>query len=303
MGDFKGLIAAPYTPVLADGSINTALIPAYAGWLKQNQIKGVFVGGTTGEGLLLSVAKRKLLLEAWIKEQAPDFKIYAHIGTLRYDEVVDLAKHAAALKVDAISFIAPIYFKPSNVDALVEYCARIMKEVPHTPFYYYHMPSMTGISFSMVEFAQKACERIPSFKGIKYTDNNLMEMQHLLNLSKGRYEILNGFDEILISTRHLGVGGSVGSTFNYMPQFYNQMLAALDGGNESEALIAQKKLLDVIDLLIKYKGAMVTGKHIMELIGMPCGDPVFPNMPLTADEKCALKADLDRLGFFNNSVN
>lgn len=298
MSTFKGLIAAPYTPI-KNGKIEQAQISVYAQWLKRNHIKGVFVGGTTGEGLLLPIEQRKALLEGWMREQSSDFKIYAHIGCMRYEEILDLAQHAGRLGVDVISWICPIYYRPQNIDILVEYCRGIAATAPNTPFYYYHMPSMTGLTFPMTDFAPKAVAAIPTFRGIKYTDGNLLEMQYLINRSEGKYEILNGFDELLISTLHLGVGGSVGSTFNYMPHYYHEMITAMQAGKIEDALVAQHKILDVISLLGKYKGAIITGKHIMELIGIPCGDPVYPNTPLTDTEKTNLRSDLEQLGFFN----
>lgn len=297
MSTFKGLIAAPYTPV-NNGKIDTPQIAVYAKWLKDNYIKGVFVGGTTGEGLLLTIEQRKILLETWMRERSDDFKIYAHIGCMRYDEILDLAQHAGKLGVDVVSWICPIYYRPQNVDTLVEYCRGIAAKAPDTPFYYYHMPSMTGLSFPMTEFTPKAVEAIPTFRGIKYTDGNLLEMQYLINRAEGKYEILNGFDELLISTLHLGVSGSVGSTFNYMPHLYNQMIAAMQEGRITDALAVQRKILNVISLLGKYKGAIITGKHIMELIGLPCGNPVYPNTPLTDNEKASLRKDLEEIGFF-----
>lgn len=299
METFNGLIAAPYTPV-KKGKIVKAQIRRYAGWLRQNSIKGVFVGGTTGEGLLLSIEQRRLLLETWMNEQTPDFKIYAHIGCMRYDEILNLAKHAACLKADVISWIAPIYYRPQNTDILVEYCRRIAETAPETPFYYYHMPSMTGLSFPMTEFVPKAVKAIPTFSGVKYTDGNILEMQYLIDRSEGKYKILNGFDELLIYTYHLGVSGSVGSTFNYMPQYYHSMLSALKAGDTKTALACQQKILNVISLLGKYKGAIIAGKQIMEFIGQPCGEPVYPNSPLSSTEKKNLKKELEQLNFFDN---
>ena len=63
---FQGLIAAPMTGFNPDGSVNLDIVKSYASMLNTNGISGVFVNGTTGQGLTLSVEERNALAEYWV---------------------------------------------------------------------------------------------------------------------------------------------------------------------------------------------------------------------------------------------
>ena len=64
----NGLVAAPFSPLTGSGEIEPAKIKGYADGLIRNGVKGVFVNGTTCEGLSLTKKERKILVEAWLKQ-------------------------------------------------------------------------------------------------------------------------------------------------------------------------------------------------------------------------------------------
>ena len=98
----KGLIAAPFTPLKQDGSLNLDIIRDYVAKLKKDRVVGVFVGGTTGEGMLLDIEERKELAEAWIKYKEQNFKVMIHVGSTSYKQSQILAEHAQSINADAI---------------------------------------------------------------------------------------------------------------------------------------------------------------------------------------------------------
>jgi len=44
-----------------------------------------------------------------------------------------------------------VFFKPSTVQMLADILEMYGKAAPHTPLYYYHIPSMTGVSLDMYQ--------------------------------------------------------------------------------------------------------------------------------------------------------
>ena len=121
----KGLIAAPFTPMRPDGSVNTAIIPAYYKMLKENGVTGAFICGSTGEGVSMSMTEKKSVAEAWSDATAGDndFKVMLFLGGTSIADCKELAVYAKQIGLYAISFTAPFYFKPANANMLAKACA------------------------------------------------------------------------------------------------------------------------------------------------------------------------------------
>ncbi|MDO4229700.1 MAG: dihydrodipicolinate synthase family protein, partial [Capnocytophaga sp.] len=214
----KSLIAATYAPMDSKGVVSTKVIPQYADFLKRNGVSGIFANGSTGDFASLSVEERKEIIEAWAEQKSPDFFITNHIGDINLNHAVELASHSAN-KVDAISTLAPFYFKP-NLDNLVFYCKTIAEAAPNVPFYYYHIPELTGANFDMTQFMQKAKEQIPTFAGLKFTQNNMIHYTQAKFYNNQEFNILFGVDEAFLPSLPLGAIGWVGSTYNHLAKLY-----------------------------------------------------------------------------------
>src|SRR5699024_9566554 len=135
----EGLIVAPFTPMQANGDINFSAIPNLYSLYRSQGLKGVFINGSTSEGLSLTTKERKQLAEAWKKEVAADFALMVHVGHTSLKEAQELAAHAAALDVSGIATVGPFYMLPETVEGLVAFCTDIAAVAPQTPFYFYHI--------------------------------------------------------------------------------------------------------------------------------------------------------------------
>ena len=192
--------------------------------------------------------------------------------------------------------MAPCYFKPATLDDLIDFCAEMAAAAPKLPFYYYHIPALTGVTFPMTQFLEAGAERIPTLAGLKFTDEDLMEFRQCLRVQDGRFNVMFGRDEILLAALALGARAAVGSTYNYMAPLYLRIIDAFESGDIESARADQSRAIDVISLLHKYDGA--AGKAIMKIIGVDCG-PVRPPLRSLSDEHQAeLRSDLERIGFF-----
>lgn len=267
----EGLIAAPFTPMHADGSLNLELIPGYYAMLKQNGVKGAFICGSTGEGVSLSLREKEQVAEAWAASAQgdADFKIMTLLGGTCLADCKELAIHARETGLYGVSFTAPFYFKPADVSMLAKACIEIAETVPELPFYYYHIPVLTGVGFPMIDLL-KAVDGLPNFAGIKYTHEDFMDFLSCLNYRNGQYDMLWGRDETMLSALVLGARGAVGSTFNYAAPLYYRMIDAFDRNDLGLARSLQQQSIDMIGLLGKY-GGIATGKAYMKLIGLDCG--------------------------------
>lgn len=295
----EGLIAAPFTPMKEDGSINLSVIPQYANKLKSDGLQGVFICGTTGEGMLMTNNERKRVVEKWMEEQTDDFKVIVHVGTTSSLQSKELAEHAQNTGAFAIGTMGPVFLKPTNMEELVDFCAEIASGAPNLPFYYYHIPSVSGVTLSMYEFLKKGNKRIPNLAGIKFTHNDFMEMQQCINLDNGKWDILSGYDEMLLAGLSFGAKGAVGSTFNFMAPLYNQIITDFNNGNIEAARIKQNETVEVVKILLKYNGAIVAGKTLMNNLGISCGKCRVPLKNINENEHKNYIEELQKKGFFN----
>jgi len=294
----KGLIAAPFTPFNQDGSINVNNIPDYAKLLKKDGVSGAFVCGSSGEGLLMTTAERKTVLEAWVPFASEDFKLIAHIGSTSYETSRELAKHAEKLGVYAIGCMGPCYFQPKSAVELTKFCAKVASAAPSTPFYYYHIPNGSGVHVNMAEFLEEAEKVIPNLAGIKYTYSNLMEMFECLEYNNGKYDILHGHDELLICGLSLGAKAAIGTTFNFMAPVYTQLIEAFNNKEIEKARAIQKHANEIIKIMLNTGSAVSGGKAMMKLSGLDCGPCREPIYNLTDQQFEKLKSDLKKAKFF-----
>jgi len=295
----KGLVAAAFTPMDEDGKVNLSVITPYAKMLIDAGVSGIFVCGTTGESASLTTDERKEIASEWVKVAKDKLKVIIHVGTNSQPQAVDLAQHAQAIGADAIAAMAPTFFRPATVKDMIDFFEPIAKAASDLPFYYYNMPSMTGVSLSVPQFLSEGKKRIPTLVGTKFTHNNLMEMGECLALDGGAFEVLHGYDEILISGLVFGAVAGVGSTYNYIPDVYLGILDAMEKGDMEKARQLQMKSIEVVEIIIKYGGGVRGGKAIMNLLGIECGSCRSPITAFSDDEYKSLRNDLIKAGLLN----
>ena len=284
------LIAAPFTPFKESGEINVDMIPLLAGHYKRTGVSGAFVNGTTGEYASLTMDERCELTEAWMDAgRDHDLEIMVHVGDNCLANAMKLASHAYSCGADAISALAPSYFKPADIDALVDWTAAVASEASDCPFFYYHIPGLTGAHFSMSQYLERAGKRISNLQGIKYSDIQPMDTLRCMDLDSGGYEILFGCDEALLTGLTLGARGAVGSTYNFMAPLYLKLLQAFEKGDLIKARKLQTQSIRVVDQLADTQ-FLSGAKTLMRLYGIDCGPVRNPLSPMSSVESEAFLA-------------
>ena len=244
------------------------------------------------------MSERKMIAEAWGACAANDdeFALIMFLGGNCLAESKELVLHAQANQFNAVSFTSPSYFKPSSVSLLAAMCEEVAGVVPDMPFYYYHIPVLTGVGFTMKSLLETVHGRIPNFTGIKYTHEDFMDFSSCIHFADGQYDMLWGRDESMLPSLSLGVKGVVGSTYNYIAPLYHQLMAAFDNNDLAEARRLQQVSIDLIGLLGKY-GGMGTGKAYMKLVGLDCGEFRLPVSNMSETQFAAFEQDAKKLGF------
>jgi N-acetylneuraminate lyase len=218
------------------------------------------------------------------------------LGGTNIKECKQLAVISEQEGADAISFTSPFYFKPAGVQHLAKCCAEIAAAAPQTAFYYYHIPVLTGGNFNMIDLLMEVDNKIPTFRGIKYTHEDFMDFLSCLNFQERKYDMLWGRDENMLSSLVLGSKGAVGSTYNYAAPLYLELIEAYNNGDLEKANKSQQKSIDMIRLLGKY-GGIATGKSYMKLVDLDCGEFRLPIANMSSDQFEVFKKEVEDLGF------
>lgn len=292
----SGLIAATFTPFDERSQVDPAPIPAMVERLIAQGITGLYVCGSTGEGPSLSTEERKTVAKAYVDAVAGRIPVMIQVGHNSIEEARVLARHAASIGADAISAVSPSYYLPGSTDVLVKTLAHITDAVPGLPFYYYHIPQLSGLSVNMLEFLEQAPALISSLAGIKFSSREVEVMQQCLVFDGGRYNILFGVDEMLLSGLVSGAHGAVGSTYNFLAPLYHKVLEHLEQGHMEAARNCQLEAAEIVQVMLRYHG--LSGlKGALSISGMPFGSTRLPLTPLSTGEYEALKKELAILGF------
>jgi N-acetylneuraminate lyase len=294
-----GLVAATHTPFHSDGRLNVGAVEKQAEHLHRNGVKTVFIGGTTGESHSLTVDERLCLAERWSEVvRGSGIHMVVHVGANCLADARIFSAQAHRLNVAAIAALCPSYFKPTSVQILVNCCLEIATAAPHIPFYYYDIPSLTGVHLSMPEFVKIASERIRTFAGLKFTNPDLIAYQALLHGWRDRFDFAWGVDEYLLPALAFGAVGAVGSSYNFTAPLFHRLIAAFSRGDLGAARAEQQHATQLIEMLGRF-GYIAAAKAVMGWLGVDVGPARLPNKNLSDDEQKALRTDLEKLGFFD----
>ena len=295
------ILPAVFTPMHDDGSVYYSQVNALYQRCTTSGFKGIFLNGTTGECMSLSCEERKKLVEAWVacrnQNNNPDFRIFAHIGSSNLYEAAHMAEHAQSQGVDGIAMVPTFYFRPRTLADLVDQCKYVAAAAPEVPFYFYNIPSVTGVNFPLISFLEAAIREIPTFAGLKNSFNDLVDYQQCLHHAKGEYAMYWGTDEVFMMVYAAGNRHYVGSTYNFMGDIYFKMLDAYHACNFEKLHTLEGEATQIYKILNDYN-SLIAGKEMMRHIGVDCGPVRRPLKSLKAADSASLVERLHRTSFF-----
>lgn len=247
--NFRGAMVAALTPFDKAGQLNVSVIGGYLKYLTDNQVDGVYVAGTTGEGLSLTCQERIELAREWmsqIKKQNSRMLMIMNVTSTSLKEALECARECEKIGVDGIAVLPPLYYKATSVNQMVNYVKLIADSASKTPLLYYHIPSFTGeLPFDLVEFVGTALKQVPQFCAMKFTDVNIVRYQSLIRNYRNQLKVFAGFEETLAATLLTEESNcAIGALFSEvgMGKAYQNMLSAYEKGDLKTVREEQKKL-------------------------------------------------------------
>jgi N-acetylneuraminate lyase len=245
----------------------------------------------------LTDEERREVAEAYVFAAKGRMKSFVQVGHNSLKASADLAGHAQSIGADAVSATPTGYFKVSGEAELVEGLLPIVEAAPKTPFYYYHIPFLSGVNLDPVKLTKISMDRLPTFCGIKYSDGASLHNLPLLESVAPGLEFLSGSDEAYLMSVAQGYQAAVGSTYNYAAPIYDNVRKSLSVGDFKGAQVWQKRALEMITAMFETCGRSSL-KVMMQMVGIDCGPVRRPIDPANPDQIRALRKRLDEMGWF-----
>lgn len=260
---YQGIIPAFYACYAEDGSVSTERTAALARHLLAKGVKGVYVGGSSGECIYQSVEERKAVLETVMKEVGGKMTVIAHVACNNTQDSMELAAHAESLGVDAVASIPPIYFHlPEH--AIAQYWNDISSAAPNTDFVIYNIPQLAGVALTMPLFREML--KNPKVAAVKNSSMPVQDIQMFKMEGGEDFAVFNGPDEQLVSGLAMGADGGIGGTYGVMPELYIKMFDLCRAGDFETARKIQYRADAIIYAMCACRGNLyAVMKEILKL--------------------------------------
>jgi 4-hydroxy-tetrahydrodipicolinate synthase len=277
----RGTVTAMVTPFDAKGRLDVEAIRRLALWLAERGVDAIFVGGTTGEGLLLSVEEHRRLTEATVQAVGDRMSVLVQVGAASTADCIELTEQAVRAGASGIVALSPFFFDVDQA-AMVTHFAAVAAAAADTPTYLYNIPGNTRNHITPA-IVSALLQKAANFRGIKDSSKDLVLLQKFLGLAPAGFAVLVGSDSVLLPGMAAGAAGVVSAASNVFPEAVVDAVHAFVRGDSQAAQAAQKRLNRLLDVL-KMGPPLAGYKAGLALRGMPVGGLRPPLRGMTPDE-------------------
>jgi N-acetylneuraminate lyase len=279
------ILPALVTPLSADGRLDERSTARLIDHLYDQGVGGLYVTGTTGEGIHLDQSIRRRVVEIAVQSSRGRGQVIVHVGATQASAALALADHAARTGADGISSIPP--FAGGYVWEEIHGYYSELARASALPVVAYHFPGLTGQQTSLAQLASLLA--IPNIAGLKFTDPNFDVMQRLLARLSREQVLYNGQDEALALGLSIGAHGGIGSTYNFMPELIVSLYSYARGGRHAEAIAVQRHVNAIIEAVLTCQIVAATKQVLywQGLIDSPAC--AFPRAPLSEAQQRRLR--------------
>ena len=283
---YKGIFPAFYACYDNDGNISTQATKDFVEYLIGKGVAGLYVGGSSGECIYLSVEERKQTLEAVMEVAKGRIAIIAHVACNNTKDSQELARHAESLGVDAIAAIPPIYFRlPER--AIAKYWNDISAAAPNTDFVIYNIPQLAGVALTLSLFDEML--KNPRVIGVKNSSMPIQDIQMFKRqaaINNKEVVVFNGPDEQFVGGRIIGADGGIGGTYGVMPELFVKLNSLIESGDFENACKLQDDIDEVIYTMCSANGNMyaVAKAALKKLSGIDLGGVRAPLLNLSDED-------------------
>ena len=292
MKKLYGVTTAMVTPFDENGHVDVDAVKAMVEFLIARGVNCLYPCGTTGEMFLMSEEDRKLMAETVVKQNAGRVTVFIHVGAMREDETVRLARHAYGIGADGIGIVTPAFFY-TNPDAMVRYYETVMHSVPETfPCYLYNIPQCAANDLT-VDVVKRVVASCKNAVGLKYSFVDMVRTDEYLDVGNG-FEVMHGADRFMVPMLAMGCKGTVSGVSSVYPEPFAAVYRAFMAGDLEKAREMQKLATKFV-VALKGGSNMAYFKSGLRFRGLNGGLMHAPQIELPADEEERLWKELAAL--------
>lgn len=243
----KGVIVPLLTLFDQHGRIGEAAMSLLIDFLVERGVCGLFPGGTTGEGPLLSTQERRQLAEITVRAAEGRVPVIVHTGAITTAETLELSRHAQAIGAQAVAIVPPFYYHHTD-EALLDHFEQIATAVPDLPIYLYNNPAVANNRLSVGMVGQLAAQ-CPNIVGIKDSSGSLDYLMAVAALRSGAFNTASGSDGQILAAQAVGCDACVSGNANVVPELVVALFDAAASGDLPRARQLQRQLNSVRQIL------------------------------------------------------
>lgn len=297
---FTGILPALITPLDRNGRVNRNCVKALMDHCYAAGVDGFYITGGTGEGPLLSAARRREMAEAAVEANAGRGKIIIHTGSINSEEALELTRHAARAGADGVSSVPPSFYFRYNLAETIDFYKRMAGESGLPLLIYASSQAGTGnidINAMMAELL-----KIETVCGAKDTRGSYYAMWELKQLNNGDINVINGPDEMLLGGLAAGADGGIGSTYALMPEKFVRLYRLFRAGDLAGARAVQNEMNRIISVMIRWADGNIIRacKESLKLSGFDAGNALYPAQSYPPEKLARFKAEMEAAGYRYN---
>jgi dihydrodipicolinate synthase/N-acetylneuraminate lyase len=233
-GPLSGVLAATVTPMRDGGrTVDLQAIAELTRFLRAGGASGVFVAGTTGEGLLLGVEERMRLAERFVAD-AGTLRVAVHAGAQTTADATALAGHAREAGAAAVAAVGPPFYK-LDAEELAAHFEAVASACAPLPFYLYEIRDRLGYGLDAA-LVRALRERIPNFTGMKVSNPRMEDVEPY---AFEGLDLLVGTESLIPDALAAGAVGTVSGLAAALPEAVRRVLDGKETGSWVGALRAR----------------------------------------------------------------
>ncbi|OUN00889.1 MAG: hypothetical protein BAA02_06010 [Paenibacillaceae bacterium ZCTH02-B3] len=285
--NLEGVIATAITPFQSNEDIDEQAFVEQIRYFLKAGVDGISVGGSTGEGAVLTDDELFRLCELAVREAGGRVPVVAGVIRNSTRAAVQSALRAKEAGVDAL-MVTPVHYpvnKPSDAGNAEFY--RRIAEATNMPVIVYNVVAHNMITPNTMELLRD----VPQIVAIKQSAGGAGMVARMLAACGDRILVSSAVDDLLLPTYLIGARGSIVAPSAVIPELLVEQWRAFKSGDLETA----KKLHDRIHhVFLALQGDNFQGriKEAIRLLGRNPGLPRSPVQMPTEAEKAFIRRQL-----------
>lgn len=289
MKQLRGSYSVLVTPFTEDGAaVDEEALRRLVAWQVEQGAHGIIILGSTGEFLCVTDEERTRIVQATLDQVGGRIPVIVGTAAEWTDVAIRYSKEAERLGADGLMIVPPYYCEPKDEEIFTHY--RRIGEAVSLPIMLYNNPFYSNVDLKPEMVARLS--EIDTIRYIKESSGDIARIQAIPRLAGERMTVFAGYhayDSFL-----LGAKGWVSVSGNFMPRLSARLF---DVTVEQGDLAAGRALYDrMLPLINATDGYIARTKAVLKLVGMPCGQPRPPRLPVDEEEVAALRRMLVEIG-------